>query len=443
MPILIYRTCASSKLVCFMRSSSPLHQLPAQFPTPIHRPSSSTEDASLLQELAFTKTEQLVVHKMSSITTFSNVNELLKNYVSSPTQRVLLMVVNMEDTTKELVNHLRIMIEEAESKCASKNKLFALLLHFQTCRLNSPCYPVMFLPGWDFNYLEMIGYSPRGGVLDIRDWFRQCYGTSSAPDHSIAPHLSALLREAIPAISSRVSFKKQLGAPFNCEMKIPERNRALERLFFDKGVGEVLCERFNSYWTSSVMVEYLEKAALHAQQHESPNVIDNLQTNFKSLFVDFLVYMVYEMNKGMNVDVLFDPDCKKDTIKLFLDILRIVPIPKLPEIAMLRVANDTSALKEDKEIFSPPKFPYFSRVSLAIERLVDQTRRDLNQHLDVLDDQAEGLLCVLQSSERSRAQTMSSMFKSLQSKLADVSQVNTTISNIYGCVVFFKSHWRV
>lgn len=417
--------CAASKLVCFMRSSTALHQLPAQFPTPIHQLSSGAEDSSLLQELVFTKIRELVVHKMSSITSFSSINELLKNFVSSKTQRVLLVVINMEDTNKELVNHLRIMIEEWESRCASQDKLFALLLHFQTCRLASPCYPIMFLPGWDFTYLEMIGYSPRGGVLDIRDWFRQCYGNSSGPDHSIAPHLIALLREAIPAISSRISFKKHPGSTFNCDMKILERNRALEQLFFDKGVGEVLCERFNSYWTSSVMVEYLEKAALLAQQHESPNVIDNLQTNFKSLFVDFLVLMVFDMNKGMNIDVLFDPDCDKHTTKVFLDILRIVPIPKLPEIRMTCVANDTLSLREDVEVLSP-KFPFFSQVCLTIEKLVDQTQRDLIQNVDDLDDQTEGLLSVLQSSEQTRAQTMSSMFKNLQSKLAAVCQVSAS-----------------
>lgn len=416
----MYSSRGGNKLVCFMRSSSPLHQLPAQYPSPDHHPSSSGNNTSLLKELVFTNTQELVVHKMSSITSFTNVNDLLKSFSCSKTQRVLVVIVNMEDTTKELVNHLRIMIEENESKYSTTGKkLFALLLHFQTCRPTSPCYPVMFLPGWDFNYLEMIGYSPRGGVLDIRDWFRQCYGTSSLPDHSIAPHLSALLHEAIPAISSRVRFREHPESPFNTAMKIPERNRALERLFFDKGVGEVLCHRFNSYWTPSVMVEYLEKAALHAQQHESPNVIDNLQTNFKSLFVDFLVYMVQEMNKGMNIDVVFDPDCTQDTVKLFLDILRVTPIPKLPEITMLRIANDTSAHKESKELLSPPKFPYFAQVSSGVERLVDQTQRDFNQNIDGADD----FLSVLQCSEQDRAQTMSHLFKNLQTKLTEMSKV--------------------
>ena len=416
-----FSSCAANKLVCFMRSSSPLHQLPAQYPMSVTHYDPAGDRTSLLKELVFTKTEELVVHKMSSITSFSNVNELLKNFTSSSTQRVLLIIVNMEDATKELVNHLRIMIEEAESKYSSQKKMFALLLHFQTCRPTSPCYPVMFLPGWDFNYLEMVGYSPRGGVLDIRDWFRQCYGTSSNPDHSIAPHLSALLHEAIPAISSRVSFRNHPDSPFNKAMKIPERNRALEKLFLHKGVGEVLCQRFNSYWTPGVMVEYLEKAAQHAQQHESPNVIDNLQTNFKSLFVDFLVFMVYEMNKGMNIDVLFDTDCTGDTVKLFLDILRIIPIPKLPEITMMRIANDASALKENKQILSPPKFPYFALVSNGIERLVDQVQRDSKQNIEGADDD---LLSVLQYSEHDRVQTMSGLFKSLQTKLSEISQVN-------------------
>lgn len=411
----------TTKLICFTRSSQLLHQFPTQYPSIASQ--ADTDSDTALKELVYSNLEQLVVHKLTAITSYTTMNELLKSFVNSPSQRIMLLLINMQETSKEVVNHLRIMIEEAESQSMKERKLFVLLLHFSTSRLTPFCYPSMFLQGWDFHYLDIIGYSPKGGVLDVRDWFRQCYASLS-PDRSVTLQLTSLLREAIPVVASRVFFGSYEQSSFNKPMGLPERSSALETLFFEKGVGDILCDRFNSYWQPNVMVEYLEKAVALAYQRETTlNVIDSLQAIFKNLFFDFLVHMVSKINQDMNIDVIFNPDCSPTVQSLFLDVLRVYPIPKLSELKMLRITSTTSHCDMAEETFAPPSFPFFHLVSAAVEKLVDQSRREINQSMNMLGDQVNITPSLFQNLDQDKTQIMTEMIKMVHKKLQDKSEV--------------------
>lgn len=374
----------------------------------------------------FSDTEKLVVQKLSTMTTFTNVSDLLKSFAEHPTQKTVLVIVNMQETTRDVVNHLRIMIEEAESQSVDKKKLYTLLLHFPSSKVITHCYPAMFVQGWDFHYLDILGSSPKGVVIDIRDWFKQCCSSSSSSDCSLVSQLSSLLHEAITFIASHMFFGSYIKSSFNRPMSLPERIASLETLFFEKGVGEILCERFNSYWQPSVMVEYLEKAALLAQQQEtSLSVIDSLQAIFKNMFFDFLMYMVYKMNEGMNIDVIFNPGCTPEISALFLKVLRIYPIPKLSELKMLLIANDSSNFTMCDVNFSPPKFPFFCLVSSVVEKLVDQSRRDFSENVNMLGESAEPTSSLFQTAEQRRLKTMVEVIQIVQDKLEECAQVCT------------------
>lgn len=405
-----------------------MHQLPSQYPSPLHQ-QTSPESVSTLQDIVTSDVGSLTFQKLSSFTSFTTVSELLKSFVVSKDKQVLLLMVNMQETSKDVVNHLRIMIEETETKAKSATrKLFVILLHFPSSKLSSPCYSTLFLRGWDYTYLDVIGVSTQGGALiDIREWFKQCYTTTpfSSTRRSIATQLQSLLKEAIPVICSRVYFGKHPSSSFNKHMNVMERNLGLQKLFFDKKVGEILCDRFHSYWQPSVMVEYLEKAAQLSQQHEtSLSVIDSLQTMFKNLFFDFLVHMVYKMNQGMNIDVLFNHDSSSNVVDLFLNVLRIIPIPKLSEIKMLGISNNDMALKNPEATYAPPKFPFFFLIASDVEKLVDQSRREVNQSVDMLSDYSEPRPSLFQTVEQSRVLVMSDMLKIIQGKLEDITGVS-------------------
>ena len=437
-----------TKLLCFTRSSPLIHQLPAQYPSSVFEAQTNGDVHQTLCNLVFPEPSQLVVCKLSGLLSQSSVQEVLRGFVRSNTAKVIfcfgyafmpllvhgitfftyvsryvsvylsiylsiylsvclylfiyqsvylftylclplqvcLLVANMQDTSCQVVNHLRIMIEEAEQLSTRQAKLFVMLLHFTPAQFFNPCYPSLFLKGWDHCYLDTVAHSAVRGVVDIRDWFWQCCFPQQAPQppekDSLVLALKDILPEAIPVLSSHVFFGSSQEASFNRPMSGSQRSEALRELLFKKGVGRVLCERFRSYWKPAMMAEYLEKAANFTKRCESTlNITDFIQTKFKSLFFDFLVYLISRINEEFNIDILFDSDCTPAVQELFLDILRVFPLPKLSQIQAFST-NLPPPMPDH-----PPRFPFFKVVCAAVERIIEQSHEVTNKKLDLLQEE--------------------------------------------------------
>ena len=342
-----------------------------------------------VQNLVHEAVDRLMVCKLSNIPSQSHVLELLRSFVHSDTAEVLVLVVNMQEIRQQVINHIRIMIDEEEAlllKEDRKQKLFLLLLHFPPSKFANACYPSLFLRGWDHCYLDTVAHSTATGVIDIRRWFWDCCflpDTLPPPDEdSLITTLKEILNEAIPILASRVFFGVVYNGHFNMKMSGSKRTKILKTLLFDKGVGNVLCERFRSYWKPNVMSEYLEKAVAFTRSKDSTlNITDSIHTTFKSLFFDFLVYMISRINEDCNIDVLFLPSCTPPTQSLFLDIVRVFKIPKLSE---LKVRSAHPQL--GKEASYLPQFPFFKTVSGEVERLVEDSREEANTKTNIMGD---------------------------------------------------------
>ena len=337
-----------------------------------------------------------MVCKLSNVPSQSHVLELLRTFVHSETAEVLLLVVNMQEIKQQVVNHIRIMIEEEETHLlkeeaqslreSRKPKLFLLLLHFPPSKFGSACYPSLFLRGWDHCYLDTIAHSAVKGVIDIRFWFWDCCFPQETPllpeDDPLVIALKEILNEAVPILASRVFFGLVRDGHFNTNMSGSKRTKILKTLLFDKGVGDVLCEKFRTYWKPSVMSEYLEKAVVFTRSQDSTlNITDSIQTTFKSLFFDFLVYMISRINEDCNIDVLFSPNSSPAVQELFLNIVRVFQIPKLSELKM-RSAH----LQIGKKASYLPQFPFFKTVSGEVERLVEDSREEANTQINLVGD---------------------------------------------------------
>ena len=297
----------------------------------------------------------------------------------------------MQETSRQVVNHLRIMIEEAEILSTQQAKLFVILLHFPPAQFFNHCYPSLFLKGWDHCYLDTVAYSAGQGLVDITDWFRQCCfpkETLQPPERdSLMLALEEILPEAIPVLSSHVFFGSNQQGSFNKPMNVSQRSEALKELLFTKEVGRVLCERFRSYWKPAVMTEYLEKAATFTKNHESTlNITDTILTMFKSLFFDFLVHILSQINQDFNVDVLFDSDCTPAVTELFLDILQVLPLPKLSQLQVRSTSPQAPSSNHS------PRFPFFKVVCEVMETIVEQSDEETNMQLNLLqEDEAESM----------------------------------------------------
>ncbi len=427
-------TGTANRLLLVTRSSALIHQLPARYPAPKGSVQLSSDYDSLIQKTIYYYSEDVCVYKLSNATTQGNINELLNTFWLSKKQRILLMVANMKETSQEMISHLRVMIEENDT--GEKLKLFVVLLHFPPSMFNSPCYPILFSNTWDHHYLDIIGQNATGQVIDICQWFSLCcsYLSSRHSKQDLVPlNLSAILYESIPMISSRVFFGKNEDAPFNCPMVVPQRNTAL-RKFFDTGVGEILCEKFLRYWEPRVMLEYLEKAAAVATtvQTNTLSITDSLQTILRDTFFDFVVHIVSKMNEDMNIDILMDPSCSESTAKLFLALLRSYPMPKLSQIKTLSgFANSISNVEAFQNSIFNPQFPFYRLVSSGLERIIEQTRKEINQRLDTLHEFPDPTISLSQMSVTSLPKVIEDKSHLVVNMQKEVEYAITQILEVY------------
>ena len=327
--------------------------------------------------------------------------DLLNNFIVSTTAEVCLLVVNTQETSKEVINHVRIMIEETETTAAkSQTKVFVLLLHFPPAQFFQPCYPSLFLQGWDHCYLDTIAHSAVKGVVDIRDWFWQCCSLkqSSQHDDTLLQTLEDMLPKAIPIIASRVFFGLKQNGFFNSPMNGHQRSKALMELFLKQGqtittVGKVLCKKFRTYWRPLAMKELLERAAVFSKSRESTlNITESIQAKLKSLFFDFLVFMISKVNENLNIDVIFNCDCTPAIVELFIQILDILPTPDLTQVQLL-----SHHLPRPIPLIYSPGFPFFKTVCNTFDRVVDISVKEANAKLDIL---GEGPAAVQEMSAR-------------------------------------------
>ena len=437
---------AASKLICYTRSSALIRQLPAT-----HQPVPVPKHAT--------------VYALASLRTRSNVQEVLKEFISDNSKRVFLIIVDMQETSKRMVNHMRMLIEEAETKFLresqikrgevksdrdskieeadaksdsdsiledetksqtdTRKKLFVLLLHFPPPMLFDACYPTLFLKGWNHHYLDTAGHDPKEALLDISDWFKLCFF-----EHTTLPSVQQALLEALnklitcPEATTYVSSWTPLNFGAEGSLSKPtslvKRRRVLTDLFKQNGIGEVICKLFQSYWDPTVMVECLETAAnLTVITRESTlNMVEFVTSDLKSKFFDFLVYIVAKMNEDFNINIILG-QTHTEIIMLFLDILQTLPLPKLSELK----SRSESLTEQAEHQAWTTSFPFFRLVSEKMDEIVEQCRRTVNQSLNLLSGSHEAS----QTATYDRDVVCKKMYESIKQTIGDFGTVSDVV----------------
>ena len=342
-----------------------------------------------LGEHIYSDVNKLMICKISLRHSQSKLEKLLAGYIKSESH-LLLLIANMQEISKKMINHLRIMIEEAQNKIRNRNKVFVLLLHFPPVMFFKPCYPSLFLKGWGHYYLDTIarGTLTREGVksvIDVKEWFHHCcfpQSPSDSIDSQIVIALEQLLPEAIPIIASRVALTCRDGE--KNVMTASERTDILRRLLIgtNSDLGKTLCIKYRSYWTPQQMVQQIKQVSSFMYDRESTlNITDSIQSVVRSTFFDFLVYMFSSLNERNDIHILVEePECSLPVQQLFLDLLIVLPAPELPQIKVL-----TAAIRQQVVLPYFPRFPFFKQVCNTLDKAIDESREEVNQKLNILD----------------------------------------------------------
>ena len=186
--------------------------------------------------------------------------------------------------------------------------------------------------------------------------------------------LENMLRDAVPVIASRLVLKL---TSFCGTTNASQRTSIIEDLLLDKCIGNVLSQQFAKYWNRQTMLELLQKVSrFTCNQKSTLNITDAIQTTFRSLFFDFLVYMLAKINADRNLDILLNKNCTSHTLELFCNLLKTVPVP---DLKILQVLSATVILRAPEEPSYLPKFPFFKHVCEAIDKCIDESREKVNQ----------------------------------------------------------------
>ena len=263
-------------MLCYSRSSGFIFGLPSVYPG--SKSSHSSVNDKYIESFIFDSPDQVTVFKLQTTHSQSAVSIALGKFIESEDQKIMVIPVNMKELSRQIVNELRIMIEEAENIHAAHDKFFVILLHFPPAMFTDACYPSLFLQGWVHYYFDTIATDTSLGNVDIKTWFQQCTESQVDSPSTLSAALPTMLKTAIPVLASRLSFGSLKNCSFNRPMTLPERTLALESILLGKPLGDVLQNRFLSYWDQATMAKYLRRAATFTRNGESTlNLTECLQ----------------------------------------------------------------------------------------------------------------------------------------------------------------------
>ena len=367
-----------------------------------------------------------MIYKVSIGDSQRELEKLLIKFVTSDCH-LLLIIANMQEVTKKMVNHLRIMIEESENTIQNDSKLFVILLHFPPVMFFNPCYPSLFLQGWGHYYLDTVSSDTlhlegMKTTVDVKAWFHYCCFPDSVPvavggEGYMSKLLRGLIPEAIPVIASKVPFR-YVNGDANAIVMTPAQRTDILHTFLSNGVtnayenemfsdshemqerenlGQVLILRFCEYWTPQLMVQQINQVSrLMYAQESTLNITDFIQSTLRSAFFEYLLYMFTKINEEQDINILLNGENGSPAVnQLFLNLIRVLPIP---ELAQLKVVS-TIAESNIKPIVMHriPRFPFFMRVCEILEEAINQSRELVGQYSDILEDpQSRGRLHQLQ-----------------------------------------------
>ena len=397
------RSVCPTKLLCFTRSSPLIHQLPTEYPATATATTRTVTKyvENLVREHIFTNLDLLSICKVAVGHSQNKLEKILSSFAISKHQ-VLLLIANMQELTKRMANHLRIMIEEAESRMENKSKLFVLLLHFPPLMFFNPCYPSLFLQGWSHHYLDAIACGTLAiegvrSVVDIKRCFYHCCFSDSLSEQEneegrMLKALNELFPEAIPIIASQVAFTCEINGSA-VGLNASQRTELLQKFFNttnDEGnyfgddsrdsIAKILTAKFCKYWTHQLMVQQIDHISRSMYAQESTlNITDSIQSIVRAAFFDFLVYMFTRISEDYIIDINEEdgsPVVCGD--QLFLALLREIRVPELAQLKSL-----TATRQEHKKAKCVLKFPFFKYVCEILDRAIDESREGVNQQFNI------------------------------------------------------------
>jgi hypothetical protein len=385
---------AVSKMICFTRTTSVVHRLPPSYPAGTLTSVDSHAIQIVQQLLPDGLTDGLVMLKLEGIRTLEAFTNILQEFMESSSNYLFLVAANMQNCSQRRINHVRSMIEEREQAGKSNmgvKKHFVILLHFPpSLGHTKPCYPTLFLHGWEHLYLDSINTGEDVNPVDVCQWMRMSCAIAEDDRGNEASCTTAelerfpvqlreglvqLLPQAVNAAVSRIMFGDNKQCHLNKRMDARKRVEILLQLLHNNpAFSEALCEKFARAWNHDTIRDQLLMAVQYQSKQDSClTVSDRIQSRFRTLFYNYISLTLFQLNKELNLEILFGPfDSDNEAVavkNLFVEIFKLLPSPKLHELRLLNHTFD--ARQSAQSIHQSPVFPFVILIAQEIEQALD------------------------------------------------------------------------
>lgn len=414
------------KLLVYTRQSYIFGSLPSVFPS-----DTTMKSIPLIEAVIYDDLQSLKILKVSPDISEGEIEKHVTSFMDDTSRNIFILTANMQDVTAEMINYLRIVIEQQEYRSSNHKKLIVIVLHFPQAQFFKRCYPALFLTGWDHYYLDSLttdikvgGHLAHKNVVDIKQFFHIALHMEKKAA-SVSIDLEPLLEEAIPVISSRVTVGSS-GKQYNTIMSISARQNQLRKLLFnDAGgctlIGKAFCLLFQNYWDDTTVTNFLKDAAYFTFSHQSSLSITNyIQTRIKALFFEFVLIVLWKINENCNLDVVFQNNTKiQEIFAIVIKSLFPKQLPRLHELSKYRSLPSP----ENKGY----QFPFFDIVYHYMEELLDGCQEIMNQR----NTKTSGRSSSNQSSHATKDTLKEDMMEEMQKKIRELSEVSIYYSFCY------------
>ena len=317
---------------------------------------------------------------ISSYHSEGSLMEKLHNFYDSNENHVLVLKVNMQETSVNAINHLRVMIEDVENQHSKYTKITVVLLHFPSSMFSEGTYPSLFQAGWSHFYLDSVSMKQETSAINTEQWIMQCCFARDYIMHGIGNSLLSLTEQSIPTIIPLLASKLRLNVGKNYSTKhydLSTRKHMFSQLLNEKGIGKLLCIKFQEYWNPSLFAAYLKKAAAIIFGRESSvNMTVLIQNLVCAKFSEFVVYMVSVMIESHSLHLIFDRDCPSYILTLFKEVVKTVDLPEFSHLIQLNIIKRKAPKPSRQKYWS---LPFYALLSQSVDDLVTECAHESSE----------------------------------------------------------------
>jgi hypothetical protein len=279
--------------------------------------------------------------------------------------KLLILVVNMLESSPEAVNHLRMKIEECHSNNIDVPKSILLLLHFPSSMFLNGNYPTLFLHGWNYRYINSLASRAESGLIDVQLWVRKCLDKTSSLEiygSSLSDSLLRSAKRSIPLLMADFKSNKYI-------------NKQQMNVVLDAELTKLVCDRFLEYFKGHLHIKYLEDVADGVfQQTSTIDLKTQIEEKIKDNFFYFMKYIVSFFHvHGVTTALL-----NVNSNEFLCALIPHTPVPHLVKLAD-EVSHFPQAILEGKCNY---QLPFFSYVFEEIEAII-----------------RSGMLCIINANE--------------------------------------------